>query len=309
MRVVLKTDIKDYPLLARGKVRDVYDLGDKLLIVATDRISAFDFVLPTPIPGKGIILNSMSLFWFSYVSDIIPNHLFLSDINSFPEPLRKYKDDLMGRSMIVRKAQRVDIECVARGYLVGSGYKDYLEILKANPGASGIDLYGNILPLTLRQADKLPRPIFTPATKEESGHDMNIAFNEMAKLAGYEVATRLRDATLEIYTRANEYANGRGIIIADTKFEFGFIDGQLSLIDEILSPDSSRFWPIDSYKPGSNPPSFDKQFVRDWLEQSGWDKNSLPPELPQEIVEKTLDKYKLAHRILVGRDILDEDGK
>jgi phosphoribosylaminoimidazole-succinocarboxamide synthase len=302
MRAVLKTDIKEYPLLARGKVRDVYDMGDKLLIVATDRISAFDYVLPTPIPGKGIILNSMSLFWFSYVSDIIPNHLFQSDFNLFPEPLKKYEDDLRNRSMIVHKAQRVDIECVARGYLVGSGYKDYLEILKANQGGSTVDLYSNNLPTNLRQAGRLPHPIFTPATKEDSGHDRNISFDEMTKITGFEVATRLRDATLDIYSKANDYANGRGIIIADTKFEFGFIDGQLSLIDEILSPDSSRFWPMDSYKPGSNPPSFDKQYVRDWLEQSGWDKNSPPPELPVEIVEKTLEKYKLAHKILVGRD-------
>jgi phosphoribosylaminoimidazole-succinocarboxamide synthase len=304
MNAVLKTDIKEFPLLARGKVRDIYDLGDKLLIVATDRISAFDYILPTPIPGKGIILNSISLFWFSFTSGIIPNHLFISDFNSYPQSLQKYKEQLAGRSMIVRKAQRIDIECVARGYLVGSGYKDYQNLLKANPNATSVDLYGNIIPANLKMADKLPQPIFTPATKEESGHDQNISFEQMAKAVGYEVATRLRDATIEIYSRANEYANKRGIIIADTKFEFGFIDGQLSLIDEILSPDSSRFWPIDSYAPGSNPPSFDKQFVRDWLERSGWDKNSPPPELPPDIVEKTLEKYKQAHKILVGRDVL-----
>ncbi len=304
MYTVLKTDIKEFPLIARGKVRDIYDLGDTLLFVATDRISAFDFILPTPIPGKGIILNSMSLFWFSFISDIIPNHLMTSDFNSYPKPLQKHKDQLEGRSMIVRKAQRIDIECVARGYLAGSGYKEYQQLLKASPDASSVDLYGNTVPANLKMADKLPRPIFTPATKEESGHDQNITFDRMVDITGFEVASRLRDATLEIYTRSNVYANTRGIIIADTKFEFGFIDGQLSLIDEILSPDSSRFWPIDSYKPGSNPPSFDKQFVRDWLESSGWNKNSAPPELPPDIVEKTLEKYKLAHKILTGKDIL-----
>lgn len=304
MHAVLKTEITEYPLLARGKVRDIYDLGDKLLIVATDRISAFDWVLPTPIPGKGIILNSMSLFWFSFTADIIPNHLLTSDIESYPKELEKYQDDLSGRSMIVRKAERIDIECVARGYLVGSGYKDYKEILKVNSGASSVDLYGNSLPSNLKLADKLPYPIFTPATKEESGHDQNISFERMAEITGSDIARRLREATLAIYTKANIYANVRGIIIADTKFEFGFIDGRLSLIDEILSPDSSRFWPMESYAPGSNPPSFDKQFVRDWLESSGWDKNSPPPELPPDIVEKTLEKYKLAHRILVGREAL-----
>jgi phosphoribosylaminoimidazole-succinocarboxamide synthase len=304
MKTVLQTNITEYPLLARGKVRDIYDLGDKLLIVATDRISAFDWVLPTPIPGKGIILNSMSLFWFSFTADIIPNHVLTSEIESYPKQLEKYKDHLLGRSMSVRKAKRIDIECVARGYLVGSGYKDYREILKANPGASIVDLYGNSLPSNLKLADKLPYPIFTPATKEESGHDQNISFERMVKIIGSDIASRLREATLAIYTKANIYANVRGIIIADTKLEFGFIDGRLSLIDEILSPDSSRFWPMESYAPGSNPPSFDKQFVRDWLERSGWDKNSPPPELPPDIVEKTLEKYKLAHRILVGKEAL-----
>jgi phosphoribosylaminoimidazole-succinocarboxamide synthase len=304
MNTVLKTDIKEFPLIARGKVRDIYDLGDTLLFVATDRISAFDYILPTPIPGKGIILNSMSLFWFSFISDIIPNHLLTGDFNSFPLPLQKHRDQLEGRSMIVRKAQRIDVECVARGYLAGSGYKEYKELLKANPSASSVDLYGNNVPVNLKMADKLPAPIFTPATKEESGHDQNITFDRMVEIIGFEVASRLRDATLEIYTRSNIYANTRGIIIADTKFEFGYIDGQLNLIDEILSPDSSRFWPIDSYAPGSNPPSFDKQFVRDWLESSDWNKNSAPPELPPDIVEKTLEKYILAHKILTGRDIL-----
>lgn len=304
MKAVLKTDIKEYPLLARGKVRDVYDLGDLLLIIATDRISAFDWVLPTAIPGKGAILNSMSLFWFNFVRDIIPNHLLSSDVASYPQVLHKYKDDLENRSMLVRKAKRIDLECVARGYLVGSGFKDYKAILKSNPSLKTVDLYGNSIPANLQMADKLPKPIFTPATKEDSGHDENISFGRMAGMVGERLASQLRDATLAIYTKANDYAVKCGIIIADTKFEFGFIDDKLSLIDEILSPDSSRFWPVSSYAPGSNPPSFDKQYLRDWLESVGWDKNSPPPELPRDVVENTLAKYKQAHKILVGRDIL-----
>jgi phosphoribosylaminoimidazole-succinocarboxamide synthase len=304
LTAVLTTNIREFPLFARGKVRDVYDLGDRLLIVATDRISAFDYVLPDPIPGKGVILTSMSLFWFSFVKDVIANHLLASDIDDYPVQLRRYRGRLEGRSMIVKKARRIDIECVARGYLVGSGHKDYAEILKANPLAGSINLYGNELPTDLRLADKLPSPIFTPAIKVESGHDMNISFARMADMVGRELAERLRDLTLAVYAKANSYANMRGIIIADTKFEFGFIDDDLTLIDEILSPDSSRFWPMDSYKPGTNPPSFDKQFMRDWLEKSGWDKNSPPPHLPRDITEKTLEKYRQAHRILVGKDLL-----
>jgi phosphoribosylaminoimidazole-succinocarboxamide synthase len=304
MKAVLKTDIKEYPLLARGKVRDVYDLDDLLLIVATDRISAFDWVLPTAIPGKGAILNSMSLFWFNFVKDIIPNHLLTSDIASYPQALHKYKDEIEHRSMLVRKAKRIDLECVARGYLVGSGFKDYKSILKSNPSLKAVDLYGNSIPANLQMADKLPKPIFTPATKEDSGHDENISFSRIAEIVGERLASQLRDATLGIYTKANDYAMKRGIIIADTKFEFGFINDKLSLIDEILSPDSSRFWPVSSYAPGSNPPSFDKQYLRDWLESVGWDKNSPPPELPADVVENTLVKYKQAHKILVGHDIL-----
>jgi phosphoribosylaminoimidazole-succinocarboxamide synthase len=300
---VISTDIKEYPILTRGKVRDVYDLGDRLLIVATDRLSAFDWVLPTPIPGKGKILNSMSLFWFDFVKDIIPNHLLESRASHYPEPLKRYEDILEGRSMIVRKARRIDVECVARGYLVGSGYKDYIELTARNPKAPEVNLYGNALPSSLRLAEKLPAPIFTPATKEESGHDRNISFDEMAQVSGEGLAGRLRDVTLAIYSKAESYARSRGIIIADTKFEFGFVGDELILIDEILSPDSSRFWPANTYAVGKNPPSFDKQFVRDWLESSGWNKNSPPPQLPDDIVQKTLEKYKQAHRILVGYDI------
>ena len=303
INAVLSTSIKEYPLLARGKVRDVYDLGDKLLIVATDRISAFDWVLPSAIPGKGAILNSMSLFWFSFIKDIVPSHVLISDVDYFPSDLKPYRNELLGRSMIVRKAKRIDIECVARRYLVGSGYKDYKELMKKDNNSSTIDLYGYQLSTDLKMADKLPEPIFTPATKEESGHDQNISYAEMSRIVGDDVASQLRDITLAIYSKAADYALQRGIIIADTKFEFGFIDGRLSLIDEILSPDSSRFWPAESYAPGINPPSFDKQFVRDWLEKSGWDKNSPPPELPEDVIAKTLEKYKLAHKILVGSDI------
>jgi phosphoribosylaminoimidazole-succinocarboxamide synthase len=303
INAVLSTSIKEYPLLTRGKVRDVYDLDDKLLIIATDRISAFDWVLPSAIPGKGAILNSMSLFWFSFIKDIVPNHVLISDFAFYPPDLKKYRDELIGRSMIVRKAKRIDIECVARGYLVGSGYKEYSALVKSANNSPTVNLYGYNLPSDLKMADKLPEPIFTPATKEESGHDLNISYAEMAKIVGEEIATKLRDITLAIYSKAADYALQRGIIIADTKFEFGFIEGRLSIIDEILSPDSSRFWPVDLYAPDTNPPSFDKQFVRDWLEKSGWDKNSPPPELPEEVIAKTLEKYKLAHRILVGSDI------
>jgi phosphoribosylaminoimidazole-succinocarboxamide synthase len=297
---VVSTDIREFPILTRGKVRDVYDMGNRLLIVATDRLSAFDWVLPTPIPGKGKILTAMSLFWFDFMKNIVPNHVLESRAYLYPEPLKKYALQLEGRSMIVRKAHRIDIECVARGYLVGSGYKDYIELTAQNPDASEVNLYGNMLKSSLRLAEKLPAPIFTPATKEESGHDRNISFAEMGGVVGADLAARLRDITLAVYTKAESYARGRGIIIADTKFEFGFVGDRLILIDEILSPDSSRLWPADTYAVGKNPPSFDKQFVRDWLEKSGWDKNSPPPELPNEIVRKTSEKYQQAYERLVG---------
>jgi phosphoribosylaminoimidazole-succinocarboxamide synthase len=283
-------------------VRDVYDLGESLLFIVSDRISAYDWVLPNGIPGKGKILNSMSLFWFARTNQLSPNHLITGEFKLFPEPLKKY-EYLDGRSMIVKKADRIDIECVARGYLIGSGYRDYKKCLENSDSKKNIDLYGNKLPTDLRMADKLPAPIFTPATKEEDGHDLNISFSDVVNMVGPDLASKLRDATLAIYEEAFEYALPRGIIIADTKFEFGFIDGELTLIDEILSPDSSRFWPVESYKPGKNPPSFDKQFIRDWLDGTGWDKNSTPPAMPDDIIEKTLEKYSQAHRIIVGCDI------
>jgi phosphoribosylaminoimidazole-succinocarboxamide synthase len=297
---LLQTDIKGIPLFGRGKVRDVYDLDDKLLFVATDRVSAFDYVLPSAIPEKGKILTSMSVFWFDFTKDIVPNHLLTADFNLFPAELKPFRNQLEGRSMIVKKARRIDIECVARGYLVGSGYKDYL---KQTAVEGTVNLHGYHLPTGIKLAEKLPRPIFTPATKEESGHDINISYEKMASLIGDDLAYELRRISLEIYTKAANYALTKGIIIADTKFEFGILNDRVILIDEILSPDSSRFWPVATYKPGQNPESFDKQFIRDWLETCGWDKNSPPPELPPEIIAKTVLKYKEAHRLLVGKDI------
>ncbi|MEO6258940.1 MAG: phosphoribosylaminoimidazolesuccinocarboxamide synthase [Thermoanaerobaculia bacterium] len=278
-----------FPLARRGKVRDVYDLGDVFLFVATDRISAFDVVLSPGIPDKGRILNQMSVFWFRHFADI-ENHLHETDFDRFPAEVQTHAE-LRGRSMLVKKCEVVPVECVARGYLVGSGLKEYQESGK---------VCGIQLPAGLTTASRLPEPIFTPATKEESGHDVNISFEQMSAIVGSELAGKLRDLTLGIYSRAAEYALSRGIIIADTKFEFGLRDGQIIWIDEVLTPDSSRFWPADRYAVGKNPPSFDIQFVRDWLETTGWDKNPPAPELPREVVTKTRDKYIEAFRVLTG---------
>ncbi len=278
-----------FPLARRGKVRDVYDLGDVFLFVATDRISAFDVVLSPGIPDKGRILNQMSVFWFRHFGDI-ENHLHETDFDRFPTKVQAHPE-LRGRSMLVKKCEVVPVECVARGYLVGSGLKEYQESGK---------VCGIQLPAGLTTASRLPEPIFTPATKEESGHDVNISFEQMSSIVGSELAGKLRDLTLGIYSRAAEYALSRGIIIADTKFEFGLRDGQIIWIDEVLTPDSSRFWPADRYAVGKNPPSFDKQFVRDWLETTGWDKNPPAPELPPEVVTKTREKYIEAFRVLTG---------
>jgi phosphoribosylaminoimidazole-succinocarboxamide synthase len=278
------------PLSRRGKVRDVYELDDDaFLFVATDRISAFDVVLSPGIPDKGKILNQLSLFWFRHFRDI-PNHVVESDFHRFPAEVRAHPE-LRGRSVIVKRCKVVPVECVARGYLVGSGLKEYNE--------SGT-VCGIRLPQGLTTASKLPQPIFTPATKEESGHDINISFERMCEIAGDDLSRELRDLTLRIYTRAAEYAASRGIIIADTKFEFGLRDGKTVWIDEALTPDSSRFWPADQYAIGRNPPSFDKQFVRDWLETTGWDKSSTPPQLPEDVVRKTREKYVDAFRVLTG---------
>jgi phosphoribosylaminoimidazole-succinocarboxamide synthase len=278
-----------FPLARRGKVRDVYDLGDRYLFVATDRISAFDVVLSPGIPDKGTILTQISNFWFERFTGL-ENHLLETDFDSFPDDIRKH-DDLRGRSVLVKKCKVVPVECVARGYLVGSGLKEY----KETGSVCGIALEPG-----LTTASKLPHPIFTPATKEDTGHDINISFERMAEIVGHELASQLRDLTLEIYAEAASYALSRGIIIADTKFEFGLLDDRIIWIDEALTPDSSRFWPADQYAVGKNPPSYDKQFVRDWLETTGWDKNPPAPELPKDVVDKTREKYLEAYRQLTG---------
>jgi phosphoribosylaminoimidazole-succinocarboxamide synthase len=277
----------------RGKVRDVYDLGEALLIVATDRISAFDCVMPNGIPDKGKILTSLSLFWFEKFSGQFENHLIAADASAYPTPLRAFDEQLAGRSMLVRKARVVPIECVARGYLAGSGWKEYRQ---------SETVCGVRLPPGLRQCDKLPAPVFTPATKEESGHDVNISFEEAARRVGPDLAGELRDKTLRLYAQAADYAAGRGVIIADTKFEFGLVGhDRLILVDEVLTPDSSRFWPADQYEPGHDQPSFDKQYVRNYLETLLWDKTPPAPPLPEDVVQGTRQRYVEAYERLTGR--------
>jgi phosphoribosylaminoimidazole-succinocarboxamide synthase len=293
-RILLQTDFPELTLHARGKVRDLYSLNGQLLFVATDRISAFDYVLATGIPEKGRVLTQLSLFWFDFLKDVVKNHLVTANVDQYPAPLRKYADDLRGRSMLVAKAQMIDIECVARGYLSGSGWKEYQQT-----GA----VCGIKLPSGLKESDKLPEPIFTPATKALSGHDENISIEEMAKRTGKEMAEKLRDLTLKIYKTAADYAAGRGIIIADTKFEFGQTSQGLILADEVLTPDSSRFWPADKYQPGKAQESFDKQFVRDYLETIKWNKQPPAPSLPEDVARKTSEKYIEAYRILAGREL------
>ncbi|MBZ5489608.1 MAG: phosphoribosylaminoimidazolesuccinocarboxamide synthase [Acidobacteriia bacterium] len=293
-RILLQTDFPELTLHARGKVRDLYNLNGQLLFVATDRISAFDYVLATGIPEKGRVLTQLSLFWFDFLKDVVKNHLVTASVDQYPAPLKKYADDLRGRSMLVTKAQMIDIECVARGYLSGSGWKEYQQT-----GA----VCGIKLPAGLKESDKLPEPIFTPATKALSGHDENISIEEMAKRTGKEMAEKLRDLTLKIYKTAADYAAGRGIIIADTKFEFGQTSQGLILADEVLTPDSSRFWPADKYAPGKAQESFDKQFVRDYLEAIKWNKQPPAPSLPEDVARKTSEKYIEAYRILAGREL------
>jgi phosphoribosylaminoimidazole-succinocarboxamide synthase len=292
MRAAITETALPFPLARRGKVRDVYDLGERYLFVATDRISAFDVVLSPGIPDKGTILTQISNFWFARFSHI-ENHLLESDFEKFPDDVRRH-EELRGRSILVKKCEVVPVECVARGYLVGSGLKEYKETGKV----CGIELGPG-----LTTASKLPTPIFTPATKEETGHDINIPFERMAEIVGEDLALELRDLTLSIYEQAAEYALTRGIIIADTKFEFGLMGDRIIWIDEALTPDSSRFWPADEYAVGKNPPSYDKQFVRDWLETTSWDKNPPAPELPPEVVEKTRAKYLDAYRVLTGETL------
>jgi phosphoribosylaminoimidazole-succinocarboxamide synthase len=293
-RILLQTDFPELTLHARGKVRDLYSLNEQLLFVATDRISAFDYVLATGIPEKGRVLTQLSLFWFDFLKDTVMNHLVTANVDQYPAPLKKYADDLRGRSMLVTKAQMIDIECVARGYLSGSGWKEYQQT-----GA----VCGIKLPAGLKESDKLPEPIFTPATKALSGHDENISIEEMAKRTGKELAEKLRDLTLKIYKTAADYAAGRGIIIADTKFEFGQTSQGLILADEVLTPDSSRFWPADKYQPGKAQESFDKQFVRDYLEAIKWNKQPPARSLPEDVARKTSEKYIEAYRILAGREL------
>ena len=292
--VIIETELPGINFVRRGKVRDIYEYGDILLLIATDRISAFDVVLPTPIPMKGAVLTQLSQFWFDMVRDIVPNHLISTDVDTFPEELKKFRDILHLRSMLSVKAEMFPVECVARGYLAGSGWKEYKE--------SGT-ICGIPIPPGLRECDKLPEPIFTPATKADSGHDLNISFDEAAKIVGLDYAQTLKNLTLSIYNRAAEYALPRGIIIADVRFEFGIYNGQIILCDELLTPDSSRFWPRASYRPGKPQPSFDKQYVRDYLEQIHFDKKPPGPELPETVVRGTTEKYLEAYRLLTGKSL------
>jgi len=292
---VVYTNLPDVPLLHRGKVRDIYDLGDSLLIVATDRISAFDVVLPSPIPDKGKILTKLTLFWLNFLKDIVENHLITANIDEYPEVLKKHREVLEGRSMMVKKAKVFPVECIVRGYITGSAMKEYLK--------TGM-VCGIPLPPGLKEADKLPEPIFTPSTKAELGsHDVNITFEEMIKIVGKETAEALKELSLKLYKTASSYAEERGIIIADTKFEFGLHEGKIILVDEVLTPDSSRFWPKESYEPGKPQISFDKQYIRDWLKNTGWKEGTPPPEIPPEVVEKTREKYLLALKVLTGEEL------
>ena len=294
MTVLVQTDLPN--LFHRGKVRDTYDLGDRLLMVATDRISAFDVVLPNGIPDKGSVLTQLSAFWFNLTSDVVPSHFIRlidgTEVEGVPFSI---PPELIGRSMLIRKAKRLDVECVARGYLAGSGWVEYQESGK---------VCGIPLPSGLRESDELPEPIFTPATKAEEGHDINISFEEVVDLVGERTASVLRARTLAVYGFARDYARERGIIIADTKLEFGWVDDELIVIDEVLTPDSSRFWPADSYQPGQPQPSFDKQYVRDWLISIGWNREPPPPVLPDDVVEGTADKYREAFHRITGQELL-----
>ena len=292
--ILLDISLPGVKLFKKGKVRDVFDLEDKLLIVATDRISAFDCVLPNGIPDKGKVLTQLSAFWFNFTAEIVPNHVISSDIDTYPRALAKYAHILAGRSMLVKKADVIEIECVVRGYLSGSAWKEY----KTDGMVAGIKL-----PAGMKESDKLPEPTFTPSIKAKTGHDENITEKKMIDLIGAEVGREIKEKTLAVYKEASEYAESRGIMIADTKFEFGKFENEIILIDEILTPDSSRFWPKDKYEPGKAQPSFDKQFVRDYLESLDWDKNPPAPKLPNDVVSKTAEKYREAYRVLTGRQL------
>ena len=295
--VILETNLPGLKRANQGKVRDIYEVDGNLLIVATDRISAFDWVLPTGIPRKGKVLTALTLFWLDLLKGLTENHLITADPAEMGPEIEAHADVLRGRSMLVRKAEVFPVECVVRGYLAGSGWREYSE--------SGT-VCGISLPPGLRESEKMPEPIFTPATKAESGHDENITFDRVVEIVGGDVAERLRDASLAVYEKASEYARGRGIIICDTKFEWGEVDGRIILVDEVLTPDSSRFWPAEGYRPGRQQPSFDKQYVRDWLTESGWDRNSPPPALPDEVAQETSKKYLQAYEILTGKRLGDD---
>lgn len=289
MKTVTHVAIREFPLVKSGKVREIFDLDDALLFVATDRISAFDVVLPTPIPDKGRVLTQLSLFWFGFLRDVVPNHFITDNVTAYRPVLKQYADELEGRAMIVKKAEVLPVECIVRGYLAGSGWSEYRK--------SGT-VCGEKLPAGLREAEQLPTPIFTPTTKAVTGHDQNMTFEELCGLVGQERAEQLREISITLYQRARDYAAPRGIIIADTKFEFGLVNGALTLVDEVLTPDSSRFWPAAEYAPGKTPPSFDKQYVRDYLTAIGWNKEPPAPALPEEVVRKTREKYLEVLRVL-----------
>lgn len=294
MKVVTETQIKEFPLTSRGKVRDIYDLAeDRLLIVTTDRMSAFDVIMNEPIPFKGVILNQITMFWMEMFKNIVPNHLIASDVADFPEALAPYAEELEGRAVIVKKAKPLPIECIVRGYITGSGWKDY-----QRTGS----VCGYPLPDGLQESEKLPEPLFTPSTKAELGeHDENITLTQARDLIGADLLDKVQTTSLEIYSRARDFAAAKGILIADTKFEFGMVDGHLTLIDEVLTPDSSRFWPMQGYAPGVTQPSFDKQYLRDWLSKQDWDKTPPPPTLTDEVIEKTGAKYAEAYQHLTGK--------
>ncbi len=295
MTSIPKTQFDDLSLVRQGKVRDIFDTGDSLLMVTTDRISAFDVVLPDIIPDKGKVLNQISVFWFKQMESIVKNHIITTDVNEYPKEYRKYANALDKRSMLVKKAEPLSIECIVRGYITGSGWKSY----QKEGHVCGIKL-----PEGLKESDKLAEPLFTPSTKAEVGdHDINISFEEAAKITGLEMAEKLKTISLDLYNKGSEFAFSKGIIIADTKFEFGMLDGEIILIDEILTPDSSRFWPLSEYEPGRSQNSFDKQHVRDWLTESGWDKTFPGPKLPQELIERTSSTYKEIYKRLTGNDV------
>ena len=293
MSIVTETNLP-LEVFKKGKVRDVYSTNDKLLLIVTDRISAFDFVLHEPIPKKGICLTQISKFWFDYFKDIVPSHMISADVSNFPEELKDYDNQLVGRSMLVKKAEVFPIECIVRGYISGSAWKSY----KKDGTVCGIKL-----PKGLKESDKFEEPLFTPSTKADTGHDINISYEEMKEKIGKEDAEKLKELSLRMYKEGSEYARKKGIIIADTKFEFGKIDDKIIVVDEVLTPDSSRFWPADLYEPGKSQPSFDKQYVRDYLSSTGWDKNSTPPHLPNNIINETQKKYQEAYEKLTGKKL------